>query len=265
MQARNAQPLTALFEIGVLFLPAIPAYLWVWPNLSGKSLDVFQIIVYLYILGGTAWIIHRHWSLAQVGVNLRGLAPSLALTALILAGRQLIILSIDWIATPETQTAWQVTGNVAYYFALVGLTEELLFRGLIYTTLESWRGARWAVWGSSLGFLLWHIFGQGIIIGLTTFVIGLAFALFRLRLGGIIGLIILHALWDLQAVLQIGGSNSEILQQLYPKISHPGWLRLGTILMLLPFLYLWLLHPRLERRLKSNPLNPDPGGPLPSG
>jgi hypothetical protein len=40
---------SALFEIGLMFLPAIPAYLWVWPNLEGAQLDIFQIIVPIYM------------------------------------------------------------------------------------------------------------------------------------------------------------------------------------------------------------------------
>ena len=57
-----------------------------------------------------------------------------------------------------------------------------------------------AIWGSSFGFLLWHVFGQGPLAGMATFVIGLLFALIRWRAGGILGLIIFHGLWDLETV-----------------------------------------------------------------
>ena len=251
MPAPNPQPQAALVEIGVMFLPAFPAYLWVWPNLSGSGLWIFQIIAYLYVLAGTVWIIKRHWSFTQVGVTLHGLALSLACAVFVLAGRQLIIKSVDWLIEPDPMTPLQIAGNVLFYFALVGLTEEILFRGLLYTTLEQWRGIRWAVLGSSLGFLLWHILGHGVLIGVTMFFIGLAFALFRLRLGSIIGLIIMHALWDLQSALQVSSSNAEIVQQLGTITDHPGMLRLGTFIMVLPFLYLWLIHPRLARWVKS--------------
>jgi hypothetical protein len=45
--------LSALLEIGILFLPAISAYLRACPNLEGLSLEIFQVIPYLYILAGT--------------------------------------------------------------------------------------------------------------------------------------------------------------------------------------------------------------------
>src|SRR5512141_1552263 len=95
--------------------------------------------------------------------------------------------------------------------SLSALLEELLFRGLIYRLLEDWRGPRWAVWGSSAGFLLWHVFGQGLLIGFATLLIGLLFALLRRRGGGILGLVVLHALWDLETVLLVADSNAAIL------------------------------------------------------
>ncbi|HSQ18279.1 MAG TPA: hypothetical protein VLM83_11305, partial [Anaerolineales bacterium] len=57
--------LQSLLEIGLMFLPAIPAYLWVWPNLEGAGLDVFQTVVYLYVIAGTVWIGRRRWSWEQ--------------------------------------------------------------------------------------------------------------------------------------------------------------------------------------------------------
>jgi membrane protease YdiL (CAAX protease family) len=93
------------------------------------------------------------------------------------------------------------------------LTEELLFRGLIYRLFEDWGRVRWAIWGSSIGFLMWHIFGQGLRVGLATFMIGLLFALIRWRAGGILGLVAIHALWDLETVLLVADSNAEIIGQ----------------------------------------------------
>jgi hypothetical protein len=36
----------ALLETGLLFLPAIPAYLWMWPNFSGTSEWIAQIVTW---------------------------------------------------------------------------------------------------------------------------------------------------------------------------------------------------------------------------
>jgi hypothetical protein len=38
MKPRMHPNLAALLEVGVMFLPAIPAYLWIWPNLEALKM-----------------------------------------------------------------------------------------------------------------------------------------------------------------------------------------------------------------------------------
>jgi membrane protease YdiL (CAAX protease family) len=247
---RNRLPpgLSALLELGLMFLPGIPAYIWVWPNLKGTALDVFQILVYFYILVGTIFIGRRRWGWSALGVNRQGIGLSLACGLALLLGRQLVLLSVDWGIAAPSYGWFALLGQALYYIGLVGLVEELLFRGLVYRALEEWRDVRWAIWGSSLGFVLWHIFGQGLLVGATTFVLGLIFALMRWRAGGIIGLILVHGLYDLQGVLQISGSTEEIMGRPAPQLLYPWLLRLGFALMLLTPVYLWKIHPWLLSR-----------------
>jgi membrane protease YdiL (CAAX protease family) len=244
--------LSALLEIGILFLPAIPAYLWVWPKLEGVPLDIFQVFVYLYVLAGTLFIGLRRWNWDQLGLNRQGIWLTLACALFILGGRLMIIFSLAWGVPPPQFTWLHLAGNLVYYFGLVGLTEELLFRGVIYRLLEDWKGVRWAIWGSSFGFLLWHIFGQGPLAGGSALLIGLLFALIRWRAGGIVGLIILHALWDLENALLVSDTNAEILSpeniaSMHQTITqHQILVLTGTILMLVVPVYLWFVHPRVE-------------------
>ena len=137
-------------------------------------------------------------------------------------------------------------GELLFYVALVGFGEELLFRGLIYRLLEDWRGARWAIWGSSAGFLLWHIFGQGPLVGFATLLIGLLFALIRWRGGGIVGLILLHGLWDLETVLLVADSNAAILSGGEIAFKSPLLVWLGTLVLFLVPVYVWKLHPLVK-------------------
>jgi membrane protease YdiL (CAAX protease family) len=244
--------LSALLEVGVMFLPAIPAYLWMWPNLKGVQNDIVQSVVYVYILVGTLFIGLRRWNWDQLGVNRKGIWLTLGCGLVLLAGRLMIILSINWAVHPPQLTWLGLAGNLIYLFGLVGLVEELLFRGLIYRLLEDWRGVRWAIWGSSIGFMLWHIFGQGPLIGFATLLIGLVFALFRWRGGGIVGLILVHGLWDLENVFLVADSNVEILSSgsLNPtkiSIANPVVMWLGTALLILVPVYLWKIHPLVER------------------
>ena len=247
MNRHSSPRLSALVEIGILFLPAIPAYLWMWPNLKGVQNDIVQAIVYLYVLAGTLYIGRRRWNWDQLGLNRKGIWLTAACGLVILAARLMIILSIDWAVHPASLTWFQVSIGLIYYFGLVGLVEELLFRGLIYRLLVDWKGVRWAIWGSSIGFGLWHIFGQGPLAGGATLLIGLLFALIRWRGGGIVGLIVLHGLWDLETVWLVSDSNTAILSPGAIAFRYPVLVWLGFVLLLLVPAYLGWLHPRLER------------------
>jgi membrane protease YdiL (CAAX protease family) len=232
---------SALLEVGVLFLPAIPAYLWAWPVLEGTNLWILQCLAYAYILAGTLFIGLRRWRLRELGINRRGLWLSLICGLLILGGRTLVIATVDWEASLRPFNLARILGEFGFYFGLVGLGEELLFRGLIYQALDEWAGTRWAIWGSSLGFSLWHIFGQGPLVGAAMLFYGLMFALIRWRAGGILGLILVHGAIDLAAAQMM--PDTDVLALGRPGILHPLWMVLGLGLLLFVPLYLWKIHP----------------------
>jgi membrane protease YdiL (CAAX protease family) len=242
--------LSVMMEILVMCLPAIPAYIWLWPNVQGTSAWIAQIITYAYIFGGTLFIGLRRWSWNELGMSRKGIWLTLGCGFVLLLGRQLVLYSIAWAGSPRAYNPLALAGQALFYIAMVGLVEELLFRGLIYKALLEWRGLRWAIWGSSFGFLLWHIFGQGPLIGAATFVIGLIFALMRWRAGGIVGLIFVHGLWDLQAVIWVADSNALVLRWGRPGIDNPVILLIGFGLMVLVPLYLWRIHPLILNRLQ---------------
>jgi membrane protease YdiL (CAAX protease family) len=249
MLNRHSNPsLSALVEVGLLFLPAIPAYLWMWPNLKGSQIDLVQVIVYLYVLAGTLYIGLRHWNWGQLGINRQGIGLTMACGLVILTGRLMIIFSIDWRVHPAHLTWLRLAGGLIYYFGLVGLVEELLFRGLIYRLLEDWRGVRYAIWGSSFGFGLWHVFGQGPLIGIVTMLIGLLYAQIRWRGGGIIGLIGLHALWDLETVWLVSDANTAILNGGVISIRYQSLAGLGTVFLLIVPVYLAWIYPFFQRK-----------------
>lgn len=240
---------SAFVELGLLFLPGIPAYLWIWPNLNDAQTEVFQVLVYLYILAGTL-VTGRRWRWDELGLNRSGLGLTLVAGLLILAARLLIILSINWHVSPPPLTWGGLAWEIFFYIFMVGLTEELLFRGVVYRLLLDNYGLNWAIWGSSAGFVFWHIFGQGPVIGFAALLIGLLFAVIRWRAGGIVGLIVLHGLWDLQTVLLVSESNAEILKPGAISFANPAGVWLGTILLFGLPLFLWLGYPRLMGALR---------------
>ena len=92
-----------------------------------------------------------------MGFNWKGLALSLVCGLALFGGRTLVILAVQWPGTPDPLTLSRVVEDILYYFGLVALIEEFIFRGLIYRALDEWRGVRWAIWGSTVCFILFHI------------------------------------------------------------------------------------------------------------
>jgi membrane protease YdiL (CAAX protease family) len=232
---------SAFLELGLLFLPAIPAYLWLWPNVSGTQQLIAQSLTYVYVIVGSLVIGLRRWRPALLGFNTQGLRISLAAGLAILIGRTMIILSVDWGAPSPDFSAIRLLGEALYYFLLVGLGEELLFRGLLFRALQEWRGVGWAIWGSSMCFVLWHLFGQGPLAGAAMLLYGLIFALIRWRAGSILGLIFIHGLIDFSALLLLPDLNVTSLGR--PDVASPLGLFIGLALIAFTPLYLWKIHP----------------------
>jgi hypothetical protein len=53
MKRKLPPGLSALLEVGVMFLPALPAYLWLWPNVAGTSAWVANSLADLYAIAGS--------------------------------------------------------------------------------------------------------------------------------------------------------------------------------------------------------------------
>jgi membrane protease YdiL (CAAX protease family) len=199
------RPLTksesGLIEIGLMFLPGIPAYFWLWTHVTDtvweKPANAF---VYIYFITCILFIGLRRWSWNDIGINRHGIGFSLACGGVLIAARMFAL------ACTNIPLAWQLTtlgrllGEIFFYFALVGVGEELIFRGVLWRALEEWRGTRWAIWVTTLGFGIWHIGGRGMVGIAVGIFYGIFFAAIRWRAGGIIGLIVAHALIDLSTV-----------------------------------------------------------------
>jgi membrane protease YdiL (CAAX protease family) len=240
MWRRFPRSVQALIEIGILFLPGIPAYIWLWPSVksTGWFMPV-QVLVYLYFLAGCLFIGRRRWNWDQLGLSRRGIGLSLICGAVLIAGRILVTLSIAWPVKPAPVTIGKFIGDIVFYFALVGFIEELLFRGVIYRAFDEWRGVRWAIWGSALAFGAYHVGGQGV-AALGGLLFGVIFAVIRWRAGGIVGLIIVHGLMDTVASLML--PDMDILQLGRPMITSPLMLVAGYALILIVPIYLWKFY-----------------------
>lgn len=248
MPDRLQPAVRALIEIVLLFLPALPAYLWLWPNVDGTPWSTpVQVAVYLYFLAGCLLIGMRRWSPSQLGLNRQGIGLSLACGVIILAAIILGRLATNLPSEIQPFNAGLLAVDVLFYFGLVGLIEELLFRGVIYQALDQWRGARWAIWGSSLAFGLYHIGRVGLTGAAGLGFIGLILGVIRWRAGGIVGLILVHGAIDVL--------SSNIFTALTPeqafqfRMVRPAFALLSDALLFSLLIYLWKIHPVVLRRL----------------
>jgi membrane protease YdiL (CAAX protease family) len=247
MRSRILPSQTVLAEVALMFLPALPAYLWLWPNVEGTAwLMPVQVGVYVYFLAGCLLIGLRRWNLDQLGLNRKGLELSLLGGVLIIAGRVLVTLSVDWPLWQTPITFGGLAGDLLFYIGAVGLAEELLFRGLMYRALEEWRGTRWALWASALAFGVYHVGWQGLAGLVGGFLIGAVFAVIRWRAGGIVGLIFVHGLMDVISKLMLPTMNLQELGR--PNIAHPWLLILGYGLIFVVPLYLWRVYGRQRQK-----------------
>ena len=246
---RKMRPeLSALIELGLLFLPSIPALIWLWPNLGETALFyVVQSLAYLYVFCSVLFIGLRRWTWSQLGLNRLGIGLSLICGAVLIAERLLAPLALGFSLSPRAFDLWRALGEIIFYLGLVGVVEEVLFRGLVFRILESWRGPGLAIVGSSLGFALWHIGWMGSLI-IAPFLIGLVFGLVRWRAGGLVGLIFVHGLFDLVSVeMPMPIAINSIDQISHLTITNPVAVAVGDALLVALVIYLWKIHPRLAK------------------
>ena len=239
--------LGALAEVVLLFTPAVPAYLWLWPAVSGtRWLTSVQVGVYLYFLARSLAIGLRRWSLRQLGLNRRGILLSLACGLAFILGRTLVLLGTNLWEGFRPIAPLQLAGDILYYIAAVGLAEELLFRGLVYHALETLRGPRLALWGSGVAFGLYHVGVGGAAGFVGGLVAGVVLGGIRWRAGGIVGLILVHGLIDVAAVEMAPLLTSWDFSSV--QIPHPSLIALGYLVIGALLVYLWKLAPAAGRQ-----------------
>ena len=247
MQTPRQIALTAIVEIAVLFFPGIPAYIWLWSRVSGAAAEIATISAYIYFLLGALIIGLRRWNWNQLGVNRQGIVLSLvcgsSLIAVLILGR--LALGLSW--QFQSPTPARIAYDILFYVGLVGVVEEFLFRGVLFRALVDWRGVRWAIWGTTLAFGIYHVGGQGLVGGFGTAFIGLLFALIRWRAGGIVGLVLIHGLYDIIAIEGWGELATIDLMRQIQFVNRPMAILCDGIL-LATFVYLWKIYPKLTTR-----------------
>lgn len=158
------------------------------------------VVVWKYYNSGTKIFGNLH------GASLGWMAP---IYVMLIAAWVSIIISMQSISIDNGQwTAFLVTGLVTLF---VGISEELMFRGIILQSLLKTQTTQRAVMISALAFASLHsiniIAHHSWIVMLgqlaTTFVFGLFAAAVTIRLNNLLPMIIFHWLWDFQTLTAV--------------------------------------------------------------
>jgi membrane protease YdiL (CAAX protease family) len=139
-------------------------------------------------------------------------------------------------------------GFVLFNTIMVGISEELMFRGIMLRGALSSMRIWPAIWLSCILFGLVHVMnvfitGEAVpamIQAVAAFLSGLFFMAARIRTGSLFPVIAIHALWDFSLFVAIGGQP----QASGPKVDPSFWTLTAPMLIVLPmFLYgLFLLR-----------------------
>jgi membrane protease YdiL (CAAX protease family) len=125
-----------------------------WPALAvGVATAVLAVLVY-------AWVVRRTEHRTVAEVSRAGAAPGLGWGTLLgVALFGLVIVSIAFLGGYTVHGLGTTTGAVGLlgFMAAAAVTEELLFRGVLFRIVEGWTGTWIALAGTSLLFGLVHL------------------------------------------------------------------------------------------------------------
>ena len=181
-------------------------------DVSGDAVDRLNIIVGItaYVVmtcsilivarfrGGSKWADLVAWNSWNMMDGFRLILTLLLATLLYSLAASSVIehyypQAKDWVPTP-TGTLWIVC-FIALATLFAPITEELLFRGWIYTSLRAVIGARFGIALSAALFALAH-WESTHLYALAVFPVGLALGYVRERTGSVAASITLHALYN---------------------------------------------------------------------
>ncbi len=157
------------------------------------------------------------------------------------------------VATQLGLPAMPVMAMILLNCALVGLSEELMFRGVLLGAFREAAGTKVAVFASTLIFGAVHslnVFvigdlGAALVQSGAAFISGLMFAALRIRLGSVWPGVLVHTLWNFGTFLMLAAGDGALLRAA-PTDAPPLLAYLVPLVLVAPNgLYaLWLLRVR---------------------
>jgi membrane protease YdiL (CAAX protease family) len=179
-----------VFVVPLLFI--IPFYV------SGFVTQVSgEFIMYtVYIAGSVGLTKYNRRSLAEIGLTRKGLLPSLGNSLLlVLAFAVTRFIAADLKLSPDV-SSWDVVAFNLFRWALSGLGQEIIFRGLILFSFERWKGWKVALLVSTVLFGPVHVLRYGILGIVLVSVVGGFWGWIALKTKNIVGTTIAHFLFN---------------------------------------------------------------------
>ncbi len=187
------ESLEAIFVFVVPLLFIIPFYV------SGLVTQVLgECIMYtVYIAGSVGLTKYNKRTLAEIGLARKGLLPSLGNSVvLVLAFSVVRFIVADLKLSPDVNSLEIVAFNL-FLWALSGLGQEILFRGIILFSFDRWKGWKVALLVSTILFGLIHVLRYPSISGIfLVSIVGGFWGWIALKTKNIVGTTIAHFLFN---------------------------------------------------------------------
>ena len=239
LKGRNNKRLFASF-LQVVFVPLLPVALVAAILIYVLGLDSSEQLTrgILYACLFLACVAVGHWkfSLASIGLMRKNIGRGFLYATIILVVGCAFMFLLQ-LPTGLTNISSAIWLPVLFYLA-VALSEETWFRGLIFKALHDWGGTLPAVFGSVVLFGLMHVPMHGWVGLLYSLSIGLPYAVVRLKMGNLWGLIVVHWLTNMtDSFIRLSTTSLDLI-----------WL---IILHVLVFSGVSILIILLDKRLQS--------------
>ncbi len=229
---------TAIMGIGMFYMKTFMGITYGQPemmNLFWFILIILNIINVFWVTRYFGWqaIGFRPLDRKQLLWFLPSIAVLIAIWVVFLSGLARVSLS---------SAQWQLFALVGFSTLLVGLGEEIMYRGIVLHAFLTTRRVRWAMLVSAIAFSLLHavnVYGgvplQAVPIQLlNTFQFGFFFAPLMLKLNNIVPLIIFHWFWDFVQIVapSLVGEQTTTAMKSIVQLNDPIQLIVGIVLWL---------------------------------
>jgi len=180
-----------VFVLPLLFI--IPFYV------SGFITQVLgECIMYtIYVAGSVGLTKYNKRTLAEVGLTRKGLLPSLGNSVVLVLAFSVVRFIVANLKLSPDVSSWEIVAFNLFLWALSGLGQEILFRGLILFSFDRWKGWKVALLVSTTLFGLIHVLRYPSISGIVLVsIVGGFWGWIALKTKNIVGTTIAHFLFN---------------------------------------------------------------------